>query len=108
MEQPYNECQFEVMNMKYIHIGSGRKNLGSNMWVLRIFLLIFVICIVSNDPCCGDAVKSKKFRKPCFVGDEIENTCSDPSESCHQKMGMKLKLVRLDGVRVNINITQDE
>ena len=73
------------------------------MWVLRIVLLIFVICNVSNGPCCVDAVKFKKFMKPCFVGDEIENTCSDPSESCHQKIGMELKLVRLDGVRVNIH-----
>ena len=39
--------------------------------------------------------------KPCFVGDEIENTCSDPSESCHEKLGTELRLTRLDGVKVN-------
>ena len=38
--------------------------------------------------------------KPCFVGDEIENTCSDPSESCHEKLGTELKLVRLNGIKV--------
>lgn len=44
-------------------------------------------------------VKIKKFTKPCFVGDEIENTCSDSSESCHEKIGSGLQLVRLDGVK---------
>lgn len=45
-------------------------------------------------------VKIKKFTKPCFVGDEIENTCSDSSESCHEKIGSGLQLVRLDGIKV--------
>ena len=59
------------------------------------FFIFFVVCNSLN------GVKCKKFIKPCFVGDEIENTCSDPSESCHEKLETELKLNRLDGVKVN-------
>ena len=53
------------------------------------------------NPHFASNVKIKKFTKPCFVGDEIENTCSDPNESCHEKMGSGLQLVRLDGIKVS-------
>lgn len=70
------------------------------MRLVCIFLLA-VICNYLNGT-NGDRGNLKKFWKPCFVGDEfeIENTCSDPSDSCHEKSGKDFKLVRLDGVKV--------
>ena len=63
---------------------------------------LFVIGVICY--CYGTVVdhryNSKKFKKPCFVGDEIENTCSEPSEPCHEKLGKEFKLVRLNGVKV--------
>lgn len=66
------------------------------------FLIIFLTGNFSVGPSDVHGVKFKKFMKPCFVGDVIENTCSDPSESCHDKQGTELKLIRLDGVKVKI------
>lgn len=62
--------------------------------------LVVVICNWSNDTVKGRESNSKIFTKPCFDGDEIENMCADPSDSCHEKSATELKLVRLDGVKV--------
>lgn len=62
--------------------------------------IILVIWSSLYNSHCASNVKIKKFTKPCFVGDEIENTCSDPSESCHEKIGSGLQLVRLNGIKV--------
>ncbi|KAJ7360406.1 prolyl 4-hydroxylase [Desmophyllum pertusum] len=61
--------------------------------------LVAAICICLNGTVNGRGDNFKKYMKPCFVGDEIENMCSEPSESCHEKLGTELKLVRLDGVK---------
>lgn len=69
---------------------------------MRLFglFLVAAICICLNGTVNGRGDNFKKYMKPCFVGDEIENMCSEPSESCHEKLGTELKLVRLDGVKV--------
>ena len=63
-------------------------------------VLIVVICNWSNGTIKGRESNFKIFSKPCFDGDEIENTCADPSDFCHENSGTELKLVRLDGVKV--------
>ncbi|XP_078363890.1 uncharacterized protein LOC144648132 [Oculina patagonica] len=62
-------------------------------------LVIGVICSCSSDTVVDRGDNFKKFVKPCFDGEEIENTCSEPSDSCHEKLGNEFKLVRLDGVK---------
>ena len=86
---------------KYIIDNGVRIKRGEIMRLLG-FVIIFFQCNYSSGPAYVHRVKFKKFRKPCFVGDEIENTCSNPSELCHDKQGMELKLVRLDGIKVII------
>lgn len=70
---------------------------GVTMRLLTLFLVILVLkpanCIIGRSG-------NKKFTKPCFDGDEIENTCSEPSDSCRQKLGTEFKLVHLDGFKV--------
>lgn len=63
-------------------------------------LVVGVICNCSSGTIVDRGDNSKKFLKPCFDGEEIENTCSEPSDSCHEKLGNEFKLVRLDGVKV--------
>lgn len=63
-------------------------------------IFFIVICYSSFRTFNACGLEFKRFMKPCFVGDEIENTCSDPSESCHEKLGTELKLVQLDGIEV--------
>ncbi|RMX59583.1 hypothetical protein pdam_00003640 [Pocillopora damicornis] len=64
------------------------------VWIFRVFF----ISVFLNGT-CGDRGNLKKFWKPCFVGDQIENTCTDPSNSCHGKSDKQFKLVRLEGVK---------
>ena len=45
-------------------------------------------------------IQRNLYIKPCFGGDEIENTCSESSDFCNEKLGTKFKLVRLDGIKV--------
>ena len=70
---------------------------------MRLLELLFIFVIHSSSHVSAyiDGVQFKKFRKPCFIGDEIENTCSDPDDSCHEQLGTELKLVKIDGVKVN-------
>lgn len=68
------------------------------MRLLYIFLVVFIFSFFNGT--CGDRGDLKKFWKPCFVEDEIENTCSDPSDPCYGKSGKQFKLIRLDGVKV--------
>ena len=63
-------------------------------------IFFLVVCYSSFRTSYVYGLEFKKFMKPCFVGEEIENTCSDPSESCHEKLGTELKLVRLNGIKV--------
>lgn len=63
-------------------------------------IFFLVVCYSSFRTSYVYGLEFKKFMKPCFVGDEIENTCLDPSESCHEKLGTELKLVRLNGIKV--------
>lgn len=78
---------------------------GKKAWhgpKMRLFGFLFTFAVICNSLKNPDGAKYKKFMKPCFVGDEIENMCSEPSESCHEKQGTQFKLVRLDGIKVNI------
>ena len=68
---------------------------------LQGIITSLLICSFLIDPFFATDFKIKKIMKPCFDGDEIENTCSDPSESCHEKLEAKLQLVRLDGFKVS-------
>ena len=43
----------------------------------------------------------KKFKKPCFLEDELLNLCTDPIEICHEERADEIRLVRLDGVKVS-------
>lgn len=63
-------------------------------------LIVGLICNCSSGTIVDRGYNSKKFKKPCFDGDEIENTCSEPTDSCHEELGNEHKLVRLDGVKV--------
>ena len=67
------------------------------------FLALFPVVVILESSFCtidGRGNNSKKFIKPCFDGDGIENTCSEPGDSCHEKLGTEFKLVRLDGIKV--------
>ena len=70
---------------------------------MRLLSLFLVVMILKPSNCTIGRRKnnSKKFIKPCFDGDEIENTCSEPSDSCDGKFGTEFKLVRLDGFKVS-------
>ena len=72
---------------------------------MRLLALFLVVVILKPSNCITGrgGNKAKKFIKPCFDGDEIENTCSNPSDSCHEKLGTELKLLRLDGFKVKCN-----
>ena len=65
------------------------------VWIFRV---VFISVFLNGT--CGDRGNLKKFWKPCFVGDQIENTFTDPSNSCHGKSDKQFKLVRLEGVKV--------
>ena len=65
------------------------------MWIFRV---VFISTFLNGT--CSDRGNLKKFWKPCFVGDQIENTCTDASNSCHGKSDKQFKLVRLEGVKV--------
>ncbi|XP_068725230.1 transmembrane prolyl 4-hydroxylase-like isoform X1 [Montipora capricornis] len=78
---------------------------------LQGIITSLLICSFLIDPFFATDFKIKKIMKPCFDGDEIENTCSDPSESCHEKLQAKLQLVRLDGFKTGhakwVNISEN-
>lgn len=69
---------------------------------MRFLAVFLVVVILKPSNCTTDRSSSisMKFSKPCFDGDEIENTCSERSDSCHEESGTESKLVRLDGVKV--------
>ena len=67
---------------------------------MRLFTLFLVVLVLKLTNCTTGRSGNKKFIKPCFDEDEIENTCSKPSESCHEKLGTEFKLVHLNGFKV--------
>lgn len=74
------------------------------MRLLDLTSLLFVLILKPWNCTTGrHGSTSKKFIEPCFDGDEIENTCSEPSDSCHEKLGTEFKLVRLEGFKVRCN-----
>lgn len=62
---------------------------------MRLLTLFLVILVLKPANC----IIGRSGNKPCFDGDEIENTCSEPSDSCRQKLGTEFKLVHLDGFK---------
>ena len=68
------------------------------------FLALFPVVLILMPSNCNNGPNgnnSKKYIKPCFDGEEIENTCSEPSDTCHKKLGTEFRLVRLEGFKVS-------
>ena len=70
---------------------------------MRLLAVFLVVLILKSSNCFTgpSGNNSKKCKKPCFDGEEIENTCSEPSETCHEKIGTEFRLVHLEGFKVS-------
>lgn len=68
---------------------------------MRLLTIFLVVLVLKPTNCTISRSDNKKFIKPCFDEDEIENTCSEPSDSCRDKLGTEFKLVHLDGFKVS-------
>ena len=72
--------------------------------MVRVYLVV-LCCFLPYGTSENSEKKATKYTKPCFNEDELLNYCTDPVESCHEKQGHEMKLLRLDGVEVNCILT---
>jgi len=69
--------------------------LSSNETMVKFRLAVFVLLYLYSLEINGD------FIKPCSVNDEVKFVCRpDTNISCYDKEMVKLKLTKLDGVKV--------